>query len=213
MYRHILFDLDGTLTDPSSGITRSVQYALAKFGIDSELSEHRRFIGPPLYDSFAEFYGFTREQSVEAVKFYRELYNDGGAMYDNRVYGGVPELLAELRSRGCELILATSKPLPTAKLILERFKLADYFDFTFGCEFDGTRTKKDEVIAYALEQHSIDLTSAVMVGDRLHDIEGAHKNGLPAIGVLWGFGDRQELESHNADMIAGSIDELRKYLI
>lgn len=212
-YDYILFDLDGTLTDPASGITRSVQYSLEKFGIKAEQSELLRFIGPPLYDSYMEFYGFTREQAIQAVAYYRELYNGGGALYDCKVYDGIPELLGRLKAEGADLVLATSKPIYSAEKILERFGLSKYFDAAFGCELDGRRTKKDEVIAWALENHPLDKSRAIMVGDRLHDIEGARKNGLPSIAVLWGYGSRAEFEEHRADFIAEDIPSLEKLLI
>ncbi len=211
-YEHILFDLDGTLTDPERGITRSVQYALEKFGIHAELSELRKFIGPPLYDSFMEYYGFSREQSVEAVKYYRELYSGGGAMYDCKVFDGIPELLSKLRDSGRDLIVATSKPFVMAEKILEKFELSQYFDHVFGCELDGRRTKKEEVIEYALENHPIDLEKSIMVGDRLHDIDGAHLNRLPAVGVLWGYGSVEEFNEHHADFIVRDVNELEKLL-
>lgn len=212
-YDHVLFDLDGTLTDPASGITRSVQYSLKKFGIDSKLEELKKFIGPPLYDSYVEYYGFTREQAVEAVAYYRELYKDGGAMYDCRVCDGIPELLERLKSEGVDLIVATSKPLVMAEKILEKFELAKYFNYVFGCELDGRRTRKEEVIEYALENHPIELSRSIMVGDRLHDINGAHLNNLPAVGVLWGYGSREEFDENHADFVASNTNELMKFLI
>ena len=210
-YKHILFDLDGTLTDPFNGITKSVRYSLKKFGIDSELEPLKRFIGPPLINSYMEFFGFDRERAELAVKYYREYYTKDG-MFDNRVYDGIPELLARLKSRGQELILATSKPIVFANMIMERFDLAKYFDYSFGCELDGRRTKKAEVIAWALENHPIDTDSAIMVGDRRHDVEGAHENKLPCVGILWGYGDRDELAAAGADFIVSDMDELRALL-
>ena len=210
-FKHILFDLDGTLTDPFSGITKSVRYSLKKFGIDSELEPLKRFIGPPLIDSYIEFFGFDREAAELAVRYYREYYTADG-MFDNRVYDGIPELLDKLKADGHELILATSKPIVFANMIMERFDLAKYFDFCFGCELDGRRTKKGEVIAWALENHPIDTSRAIMVGDRLHDVAGAHENKLPCAGILWGYGDREELEAAGADFIVSDIDELRELL-
>ena len=212
-YDHILFDLDGTLTDPASGITRSVQYSLRKFGIESEPDELKKFIGPPLYDSYVEYYGFTKEQAVEAVAYYRELPRDGGAMFDCKVCEGSPELLENLKNEGVDLIVATSKPLVMADKILEKFDLAKYFNYVFGCELDGRRTKKEEVIAYALENHPVDLSRSIMVGDRLHDINGAHLNGLLAIAVLWGYGSREEFAEYHADFVAENASELVRLLI
>lgn len=211
-YDHVLFDLDGTLTDPASGITRSVQYSLKKFGIESEPDELKKFIGPPLYDSYVEYYGFTKEQAVEAVAYYRELYRDGGAMFDCKVCEGIPELLEKLKNEGVDLIVATSKPLVMADKILEKFDLAKYFNYVFGCELDGRRTKKEEVIAYALENHPVDLSRSIMVGDRLHDINGAHLNGLLAIAVMWGYGSREEFAEYHADFVAENASELERLL-
>ena len=211
--QHILFDLDGTLTDPVSGITRSVQYALGKFGIEAELGELKKFIGPPLYDSFMEYYGFSHEKAVEAVKYYRELYVGGEAMYDCKVFEGIPEMLARLKDSGRDLIVATSKPHIMANKVLEKFNLSQYFSHVYGCELNEKRTKKEEVIEYALEDHPIDLSDAIMVGDRLHDIEGAHMNHLRAVGVLWGYGSLEELREHRADFIVGNVDELEKLLM
>lgn len=212
-YDHVLFDLDGTLTDPGSGITRSVQYSLKKFGIDADLADLRKFIGPPLYDSYVEYYGFTKEESVQAVAYYRELYKDGGAMYDCKVCDGIPGLLGKLKAEGVDLIVATSKPLVMAEKILEKFDLAKYFNAVFGCELDGRRTKKEEVIEYALEKHPIDLSRSIMVGDRMHDINGAHLNHLPAIAVMWGYGSREEFAEYKADFVAEDADALEKLLI
>ena len=212
-YDHVLFDLDGTLTDPASGITRSVQYSLKKFGIESEPDELKKFIGPPLYDSYVEYYGFTKEQAVEAVAYYRELYRDGGAMFDCKVCEGIPELLEKLKNEGVDLIVATSKPLVMADKILEKFDLSKYFDYVFGCELDGRRTKKEEVIAYALENHPVDLSRSIMVGDRLHDINGAHLNGLLAIAVMWGYGRREEFAEYHADFVVENASELERLLI
>ena len=188
-----------------------MRYSLKKFGIDSELEPLKRFIGPPLIDSYMEFFGFDREAAELAVKYYREYYTRDG-IFDNRVYDGIPELLDKLKESGHELIVATSKPVVFAKMILERFDLARYFDFCFGCELDGRRTKKGEVIAWALENHPIDTSSVIMVGDRLHDVAGAHENKLPCAGILWGYGDRDELEAAGADFIVSDIDELRELL-
>ena len=209
----ILFDLDGTLTDPFRGITRSVQYSLEKFGIHSELEELKCFIGPPLIDSYVKYFGFTEEQAKLAVRYYRELYNDGEAKFDNRVYDGIPEMLGKIRDHGKEVILATSKPLVFAEQILEHFGLQKYFDRCFGCELDGRRTRKDEVIEYAVKMHNIDVNDAVMVGDREQDVNGAHKNGIKCIGVRWGYAEKNELEACGTDLIASSIDELERILL
>ena len=213
MKGYVLFDLDGTLTDPAVGITNSVKYALAKFGISvSDKSELYKFIGPPLYDSFVNFYGFSHDDASLAVAYYREYFAPHG-IYENSVYEGIPELLERLKTSGKTLVLATSKPEKFALEILRHFDLAKYFDLAYGATMDEKRNKKDEVIAYALSQGNIDPDDAVMVGDRIYDIEGGHKNGLVSVGVLYGYGDRAELEGAKAEFIAKDVPELEKILL
>lgn len=213
-YKYILFDLDGTLTDPAEGITNSVAYSLKKFGIDVEdKSTLNKFIGPPLLDSFMEFYGFSEEKAQTAIDYYREYFR-GTGIYENRVYGGVEEMLEKLKKSGREIILATSKPEPFAKEILRHFGLETYFLFAAGSNFDGTRCAKAEVIEYALESVGIaDKSAAVMIGDRKHDIIGAQKTGLDSIGVLFGYGSRDELENAGATYIAETVEDITKLII
>jgi len=213
MWQHILFDLDGTLTDPKIGITKSVQHALFSFGIHVEnLDELTCFIGPPLGESFMRYYGFDKEKAAEAVKKYREYFSVTG-IYENAIYPGVPALLESLKKQGKELILATSKPTVFAKKILEHFDIAHYFRFAAGSELDGTRVKKAEVIAYALENCGISDTAAcVMVGDREHDIIGAREVGMQSVGVLYGYGDREELQKAGANRIVATVAELATVL-
>ena len=203
MYQNILFDLDGTLTDPGMGITNSVIYALKKFKIDVEdRTSLYRFIGPPLKGSFEEFYGFSEEQSELAVQYYREYFKKQG-MLENEVYDGIPELLKQLREKNKTLIVATSKPEPFTLEILRHFQLLDYFNFVAGATMDDTRNKKSDIIRYALEScHITDKSTAVMIGDRKHDIIGAKENGLDSIGVLFGYGDYEELTAAGATYIA-----------
>lgn len=211
-YNTILFDLDGTLTDPGLGITNSVWHALKKYNIAVEDREELYcFIGPPLIDSFVKYYGFTEEQAREAVGYYREYFTDKG-MFENVAYDGVEELLKELKEAGKRLIVATSKPEIFAKQILIHFGLAQYFDFIAGSNLDETRVKKAEVIAYALDSCKItELSEAVMVGDREHDVIGAKTVGIDCIGVLYGYGSREELEQAGADMIAGTVEDIGKF--
>lgn len=213
-YKYILFDLDGTITDSALGITNSVKYALEKSGAEIPPYEMlTKFIGPPLLDGFREICGFDTERAKAAVKYYREYYETKG-LFENRVYEGIPELLKKLKKAGKTVILATSKPEKFAKIILERFDLSRYFDFAAGASLDETRNKKEEVIAYALTECNItDKYRAVMVGDRHHDIDGAKKNGISSVGVLYGFGDREELETAGADYIAEDINALYKILL
>ena len=212
-YQYILFDLDGTLTDPGIGITNSVLYALGKYGIEvNDRSDLYKFIGPPLRDSFEVYYGFSKEDSKKAVEYYREYYKDKG-IFENAVYDGAEDLLKTLKSSGKTLILATSKPEVYAKQIVEHFDIAKYFTYIAGSNLDGTRVKKDEVIQYALERYNItDLTKAIMIGDREHDILGAKEIGISSIGVLFGYGDRTELENAGADYIVDTVADIEKVL-
>lgn len=210
----LLFDLDGTLTDPGTGITNSVAYALEHYGIHVEDRKTLHpFIGPPLRDSFEKYYGFSIEKAEEAVWKYREYFSTKG-LFENEVYEGIAPMLQMLKDAGKTLIVATSKPTVYSIQILEHFGLAGYFDDVQGSCLDGTRDAKDEVIAYALVQnHVTDLDGAVMVGDRCYDIAGAKKCGLVSIGVLYGYGDRPEMESAGADHIVNNVAELAKLLL
>ncbi|MBE6759168.1 MAG: HAD family hydrolase [Ruminococcaceae bacterium] len=212
--QYLLFDLDGTVTDSQLGITRSAAYALERFGIHIEdPSTLTFFVGPPLHDTFMEKYGFSDEDAARAVAVYREYYRDTG-IFENEVYPGIPELLRDLKAAGRTVILATSKPAVFARRILDHFALSGYFDYLSGCELDGTRSKKDEVIEYALELAGItDRAQCVMIGDREHDIIGAKKTSLSSLGVLYGYGDRAELEAAGADVIVENTAELRNILL
>jgi len=213
-YQTILFDLDGTLTDPGIGITNSVAYALQKYGIETaDRQQLFPFIGPPLLDSFQERYGFSEQQAKEAVQFYREYYRAHG-IFENRVYDGIEALLSALQRAGKTVLVATSKPEPFAEQILSHFGLRSYFAFVAGSKLDETRTKKAEVIAYALSSaHISDRSAAVMVGDRKYDILGARENGLDSIGVLYGYGSREELLQVQATCIAEAPDMLSHFLL
>lgn len=202
-YHYYLFDLDGTITDSEMGITNSVKHALKKYGIEeTDQDKLRKFVGPPLADSFMKYYGFTKEQAQKGIEYYREYYTNGG-MFENEVYDGIPELLQKLKDAGKVLIVATSKPELFAKQILEHFDLSKYFDCIAGASMDESRVNKDEVIAYALDLYGISehKEEMVMIGDREHDIFGAKKNDLDSIGVLFGFGDLKELQAAGADYI------------
>lgn len=213
-WRYLLFDLDGTLTDPMLGITRSVQYALHRFGIEvDDLRTLCRFIGPPLKESFRDFYGMDDEQATRAVALTREYFAPRG-IFENRLYEGIPELLTELQAAGCMLAMATSKPEPFARQIAEHFHLADRFALIGGATMDGTRTAKRDVVRHVLGALDVeDPTAAVMIGDRRYDIEGAAAEGIASIGVLWGYGSREELAAAGAGQIVGTIPELRALLL
>ena len=208
---HILFDLDGTLTDPFIGITRSVQHALACYGIiENDLSRLTPFIGPPLIDSFREIYHFSKEQAKEAVNHYREYFAEKG-WCENEVYPGIPKLLKRLQDEKIKLYVATSKPTPFAVKILEHFDLARYFEGIEGATLDNTRIHKTEIMQYILAQAGItDKGKVVMIGDRKFDIIGAHEVGVECIGVLYGYGSREELVTAKADYIVSSVTELSK---
>ena len=214
MYKYILFDLDGTLTDPGLGITNSVMYALKKFNIEVEdRASLYKFIGPPLLDSFQIYYGMSKEESELALKYYREYFRPHG-LYENEVYGGVEELLKTLKAHGKTIILATSKPEEFAVEILRHFQLDKYFDFVAGTTMDEKRVKKADVITYALESCKVaDLDTAIMVGDREHDVLGAKQVGLESIGVLYGYGDLEELNNAGASYIAKDAEDILKIVL
>lgn len=212
MFDTVLFDLDGTLTDPGRGITNSVAYSLKKFGIEVEdKKELYKFIGPPLHDSFMKYYGFSEKEAETAIVYYREYFRDIG-IFENEVYDGIENLLNEIKSSGKKIILATSKPEEFAKRILVHFGLDKYFDFAAGATMDTSRSKKGDVIAYALTESGCSSENAVMVGDRLHDILGAKENSLASIGVLFGYGSREELENAGADYIAETVEDILKFI-
>ena len=211
MYDIILFDLDGTLTESGIGITRSVAHSLRKYGIEeTDQAKLDRFVGPPLIDSYMRYYGFSREQAVQSVEYYREYYAVTG-IFENRVYDGVEAMLKALNDAGKICVLATSKPEHYAVQILEHFGLAPYFSCVAGATMDEKRTNKADVIAYALEKAG-KAGKAVMVGDRKHDIEGAKAHGLPSIGVLYGYGSRAELETAGATYLAETAEEILKFV-
>ena len=213
MKQYILFDLDGTITDPKIGITSSVAYALNKFDINVEnLDTLCKFIGPPLKDSFMEYYNFSEEDAEQAILYYRERFQDKG-IYENFLYENFEDMLIRLKNQGKTLLIATSKPTVFAERILEHFNLRQYFDFVGGSNFDGTRTNKAEVIFHVLKENSIsDLSNAIMIGDRKHDIIGAKKAGLQSVGVLYGYGNYEELEAAGADYIVKTVEELSTLL-
>ena len=205
----ILFDLDGTLTDPKEGITKSYQYALSAFGIEENPDDMVRFIGPPLRETISRHYGFSPADTEKAVAKFREYFSETGLL-QNAVYPGVPELLQALYDSGRTLAVATNKAAVYTRRILEHFGLARYFAFVSGDEMDGSLTKngKREIIRIALE--AVGSTNAVMIGDRKHDIIGAIEAGIDSVGVLYGYGSREELADAGATVIAESVEALSK---
>ena len=205
-YEYIFFDLDGTISDSAPGIIGSVLYALDKMGVSEKHEESlTKFVGPPLTESFTKYYGFQGEALDMAVKTFREYYREKG-IFENSMYEGIPETLKKLLEGGRRLAVATSKPEPFARIIIDRYGISDCFEFIAGSTIDETRTKKDEVISYALETLGIgDPKTVLMVGDRSHDVLGAKKHGLDCLGVLYGYGSRAELEDAGALYIAETV--------
>ena len=198
MIQTILFDFDGTLFDTGEGILRSVQYALEGFGIhETDTARLRKFVGPPLLDSFSELYAMTSEQAQAAVARYRERYLPVG-IYECTLYLGIPELLERLRAHGFRIAVATGKPTPMARSILQRFDLERLFDCVIGCEYDGTRSTKAEVVAAALAETQTAPEAALMVGGRKYGVTGAAACGVPCLGVYYGYAEPGELEAAGA---------------
>ena len=202
--KKVFFDLDGTLTDSMPGITKGVQYALKRYGIqEDDLERLKPFVGPPLADSFQAYYNFSKKDAEDAVYVFREYYDVEG-WKDNAPFDGVEDMLQTLKDAGLDLYVATSKPEITAKRVLEYFRLDHYFTFIGGASLDEKLVNKDDVIRYVMAENEVteeEKRAVIMVGDRLHDIEGAHKTGLRAIGVLYGYGSREELEYSGADYL------------
>lgn len=211
MFNYIFFDLDGTLTNPETGITKSVMYALEKYGIKEDKSNLLRFIGPPLKDSFRDFYGFDDDKCMEAIKYYRERYGTIG-LFENEVYCGIIDVLKELKENGRKLYVATSKPTFFSKQIMDRFGLAEYFEYLSGSDLSEKNSDKALVIKAALDYCKAPKDEVLMVGDRKYDIIGAQKNGIKSAGVLYGFGTRKELCGAGADFIFENVNDLKKIL-
>jgi len=212
-YKYILFDLDGTITDPMIGITKSVEFALNHLGIDvNDLADLCPFIGPPLKDSFREFYSLPDDQIEIALIKYRERYSEVG-LYENYLYEGMKDILEDLDSSGFKLYLATSKPTVFAERILDHFNLINYFTFIGGSSLDNSRNTKTVVIEHVLQINNItDLSQTIMVGDRKHDIIGAKNVGIDSVGVLYGYGDYDELNLAGATYIVEDIKGLSDLL-
>ncbi len=213
MYKAILFDLDGTITASGEGITKCVQYAMQRLGVwEPDLRKLEAFIGPPLLEQFMSFCGFTKEQAECAVEYYRERYEKTG-IYENRLYKGIPELLAHLRDAGYILAVASSKPEHYVRKILEYFQVAGYFHVIVGADIDHGRSRKEQVVAEALQRLQLADASqeAIMVGDREHDVYGARQMGLDCVAVTYGYGTKEELKHAGPLAMVNSIDELRDF--
>ncbi len=211
-YDCVLFDLDGTLTDPFDGITRSVQKGLLHFGIEEPDREKlRAFIGPPLRESFVKYYDIPKQRAEEAIAAYREYFSVTG-LFENELYEGTTELLRGLCENGVKVILATSKPEVFARRITAHFGIDKYFYDQCGADLEGKCETKAQVVARALEISRTSPERVIMVGDRMHDVIGAKANGVGCAGVLWGYGTRSELEEAGADIVFEKMDELRLWL-
>ena len=215
MYQYLLFDLDGTLTNPKEGITKSVQYALHHFGIDVDDPDTlTSYIGPPLIPSFMEFHGLTQEQALEALQVYRQRFASVG-LFENEVLEGVPEMLCALKQKGRFLAVASSKPEAYVLRILEHFDLLQYFDEVVGASMDEKRSAKKDVIEEALHRmgKAPGDRNVLMIGDRMHDIEGARLCGLDSLGVYTGFAADGELEAAGATYVFHSIRSMADFLL
>lgn len=214
MYTTFLFDLDGTVTDPKKGIVNSVLYALEKVGIEElHVSELDSFIGPPIQQSFVERYNMNEGEVERAVFYFREYLKQRGLL-ENSVYEGIPNLLKQLKNTGNRLFIATSKPTIFARQVIEHFQLTNYFEDIIGSNLNGTRIKKEEIIAHILQQNEgLNKEEVVMIGDRKHDIIGANHDGIASIGVLYGYGSENELIEVSATHIAKDIEELHHFCI
>ena len=211
-YKTLLFDLDGTLTDPASGLTLAFTYALDKMGFPKESRESlRRFIGPPLLDVWQTEYSLSREGAEEMIRVFREYYDIFG-WWDNKPYEGIADTLGELKSRGKRLLVATSKPEHTARRVLSLFGLDRYFDFIGGAESGSARYTKTAVLRYVLSSTDTDPFSAILIGDRKYDAEGAREVGIDSLGVLWGHGSREEIDSSGFTLTAKAPRELLSIL-
>jgi len=214
LYTTFLFDLDGTLTDPKEGIVNSVLYALKQLGIEElHVSELESFIGPPIQQSLVERYNMNEGEVERAVFYFREYLKQRGLL-ENNVYEGIPNLLKQLKDTGNRLFIATSKPTVFAKQVLEHFQLTDYFQDIIGSNLDGTRIKKEEIIAHILQTNEdLNKEEIVMIGDRKHDIIGANYNGIASVGILYGYGSETELNEVGATHIVNDIKELHYFCV
>lgn len=214
MYKTFLFDLDGTLTDPKEGIINSILYALEKFGIEEvNISELDSFIGPPIQQSFIDRYNMNEIEVERAVFYFREYLKQSGLL-ENKVYDGITTLLQELKDAGNRLFVATSKPTVFAKQVIEHFQLTTFFEEIVGSNLDGTRIKKEEIIAHILQTNEeLKKEEMVMIGDRKHDVIGANRNGIASIGVLYGYGSEIELSDARAVHIVKDVEELQRFCI
>lgn len=213
MIKNIFFDLDGTINNSGIGIKKAIKYALKNFDIEIESEEFiKKYIGPPLLDCFMEFNGLSREDSEKALKYYRDYYNTIGK-FEAEVYDGMIDLLKELKEKGANLYVATSKPEDVMYDVLTHFNLLQLFDAVYGASLDSTRNKKTAVIKYALETGGMERETSIMIGDHHHDVLGAKENGMKSVAVTYGYGDRLEIFNSNPDYTVSTVAQLRKLLL
>ncbi len=214
MYKYVLFDLDGTITDSSAGVVRCFKLALDYFGVKAEDDYLRdRVIGPPLTFSFGTYFGFDEEQTKKAVEIYRAEYSTKG-LHEFTMFEGMDELFRRLFEAGCKVVLATSKPQVFSEQILDDMNVRQYFCFVSGAELSSSgRNKKTDIMRYALEQCKIEKNEVIMVGDTKFDVDSSSELGIPCIGVTFGFGSREELLQHGADFVVDSVKELSELLL
>ncbi|MDR0338134.1 MAG: HAD family hydrolase [Planctomycetaceae bacterium] len=211
-YLNILFDLDGTLTDPYEGITNSVKYALEKFHIAEANNEKlKSFIGPPLEQSFMEYYGFDKKTAQKAIKYYREYFEEKG-MYQNLLYEGIENVLEKLNVQKKNCFIATSKPKIFASKIVQYLQIEKYFNYIAGSNLNGTFIEKEDIIKSVLEKYKLKNDTTIMVGDRKFDIIGANKNKINSIGVLYGYGTKEELATEKPTYFCNHVNELLQLL-
>ncbi|MGE8430707.1 MAG: HAD-IA family hydrolase [Sphingobacterium sp.] len=211
-YKHILFDLDGTLTDPAEGITKCIGYALESKGIHTaDLNSLKPLIGPPLKDSFIHNFGFEESEAIACVEKYRERFSTIG-LYENILFDRIPELLTLLKTKGYNIYLATSKPEIFAHKILQHFEINTYFDFAGGSALDDSRPTKTSVIQYVMEKAKLtNPQDCLMIGDRKHDLIGARETGMDAVGVLYGYGSQAELEQESPTYLIQTVPDLIEF--
>ncbi len=214
VFNYIFLDLDGTISNSAFGIKNSIAYALTKLDKPIPSSEVLdAFIGPPLSGGFKEYCGLNDTETEKAIVYYREYYREKG-IFECELYSGISETVKKLNDSGKKLFIATSKPEEFAKRVVEHFGLTEYFTYCAGASFDDSRSTKGDVLAYAIKESGLtDKSQAIMIGDRNHDIIGAKGNGIKSIGVLYGFGDRKELENAGADYIAATANDILNILL
>lgn len=210
-FKNLLFDLDGTITDPKEGIINSILYALEKLNIyENNINELDNFIGPPLKNSFKNRYKLSNEQAEKAIQFYREYFSDKG-LYENKLYDGMKNVIEQLYNQNLKLFIATSKPTIYAEKILIHFNLDSYFTKIVGSNLDNTRTDKTEIISYLITKYSLDIHDTIMIGDRKHDIIGAKNNEVKSIAITYGYGSLEELNFCKPDFIIHNCKELLNF--